>query len=141
MFSKHIRIGPDSNRDAVVLNLLINGGTNAVSARLPAAEADDLIAKLGWARAALNQPVKLDLEPSRVPDLTVVDPAWRTSSDNMAPASDVEGVSLAIRHSAYGWLCFVLPHEEARALGHWLIENARQSEAAQVDEVQAEAAE
>ena len=122
MFSKHIKIGPDSTRDAVVLNLLINGGTNAVSARLPAAAADDLIAKLGSARAALKQPVEAD--PYTSPELAVVDPPWRTSTDNMAATSEVAGVSLAIRHSGYGWLCFVLPHEEARALGHWLIENA-----------------
>ena len=67
MFSKHIKIGPDSTRDAVVLNLLINGGTNAVSARLPAAAADDLIAKLGSARAALKQPVEADLDPYTSP--------------------------------------------------------------------------
>jgi hypothetical protein len=133
VFSKHIRIGPDSNRDAVVLNLLINGGTNAVSARLPAAEADALIARLGSARAALNQPVQADLDPGAKPELTVVDPAWRASSDTFAPAGDVAGVSLAIRHSGYGWLCFVLPYEEARALGQWLIENARQAETAPVE--------
>ena len=127
MFSKLIRVGPDSNRDAVVLNLLINGGTNAVSARLPAAEAEDLIARLGAARAALKQPVEPDFAPCANPELTVVDPAWRASSDNVAPASNVDGVSLAIRHSGYGWLCFVLPHDEAKALGHWLIENARQA--------------
>jgi hypothetical protein len=130
MFSKHIRIGPDSNRDAVVLNLMINGGTDAVSARLPAAEADALIARLGSARAALKQPVQPDLDPCASPELTVVDPAWRACSDNVAPASDVAGVSLAIRHSGYGWLCFVLPHDEARALGHWLIEHADQTQAA-----------
>jgi hypothetical protein len=124
VFSKHIRIGPDSTRDAVVMNLLINGGTNAVSARLPATEADALIAGLGSARAALNQPVEPDLDSCARPELAVVDPAWRASADNVAPASDVEGVSLAIRHSGYGWLWFVLPHEEARALGQWLIENA-----------------
>lgn len=124
MFSKLIRIGPDSRRDAVILNLVINGGANAVSARLPAAEADDLIAKLGSARAALKQPVEAELDPATASDLTVVDPAWRASSGNMAPASDVEGVSLAIRHSGYGWLCFVLPLQEARTLGQWLIEHA-----------------
>jgi hypothetical protein len=106
------------------MNLLINGGTKAVSARLPANEADALIARLGRARAALNQQVEPDPDPCANPDLTVVDPAWRTSAGNVAPASDVEGVSLAIRHSGYGWLCFVLPHDEAKALGQWLIENA-----------------
>lgn len=136
MFSKLIRIGLDSTRDAVILNLVINGGANAVSARLPAAEADDLIIKLGSTRAALKQPVEADLDPGCCPALTDVDPAWRTSSANMASASDVDGVSLAIRHSGYGWLCFVLPREEAKALGHCLIENAGLP-----DDAQAEAAE
>lgn len=131
MFSKLIRIGPDSTRDALILNLVVDGGADAVSARLPAAAADDLIAKLGSARAALKQPVEADFDPGTSSDLAIVDPAWRTSCDNLAQASDVEGVSLAIRHSAYGWLCFVLPHEEARALGHWLIDNAGQPETAQ----------
>jgi hypothetical protein len=136
VFSKHIRIGPDSTRDAVVMNLLINGGMDAVSARLPATEADALIARLGRARAALNQPVEPDPDPCANPDLTVVDPAWRTSAGNVAPASDVEGVSLAIRHSGYGWLCFVLPHDEAKALGQWLIENAgRPTDAAAAHQV------
>jgi len=133
VFSKHIRIGPDSTGDAVVMNLLIDGGTDAVSARLPATEADALIARLGTARAALNQPVDQDPDPCASPALTVVDPAWRTSAGNVAPASDVEGVSLAIRHSGYGWLCFVLPRDEAKALGQWLIENAGQPADAAVE--------
>src|SRR3546814_14026662 len=54
----------------------------------------------------------------------VVDPAWRTSTEVMAKVSGVAGISLALRHSGYGWLCFLLPDSEARALGHWLLDHA-----------------
>lgn len=129
MLSKLIRVGPDSTCDSLVVNMIVEGGVNAVTARLGAAEADALIATLGSARAALKEPVDCDLNPTMRPEGAVVDPAWRTSAGNMVPSSDVDGLSLAFRHAGYGWLCFVLPHEEAKALGHWLLDNAAREDA------------
>lgn len=120
MLSRHITIGPDSRRERVVLNVIATGG-DIVSARLRPREAEDLIAKLGHARAALNEEVVHDLDPGARLDFTVVNPAWCTSTDRMAGAA---GLALALRHSGYGWLCFVLPPAEARALGRWLLEHA-----------------
>ena len=127
MLSKHITIGPDSSREKVVVNMVVVGGVDAVSARLKAAEAEDLISKLGHARASLREPVVPDIDPHATLDFTVIDPAWRTSTDAMSGGGgDVEGVSLALRHSGFGWLAFRLPHAEARALGQWLIDNAKE---------------
>ena len=129
MLSKHITIGPDSSREKVVMNVVVLGGADAVSARLKATEAEDLIAKLGHARAALKDEVVHDLDPMADLDFTVIAPEWRASTDSLDGADGVAGLSLALRHSGYGWLAFVLPHAEARALGRWLLENARDTEA------------
>lgn len=134
MLSRHITIGPDSDREKVVLNLIVRGG-DAVSARLKAEEAEDLITKLGHARASLKKPVRYEPGPVARLDFTVVDPVWRTSTDSGA-ASDVAGVRLALRHSGYGWLTFLLPCEEAKALGRWLLDHA-ESDGTQVDTAQA----
>ena len=123
MLSRHIIIGPDSKRETVVLNVIAVGG-DTVSARLKPEEAEDLITKLGHARASLKEEVDYELDPRAKLDFTVVDPVWRTRTDRMAHPSGVDGVALALRHSGYGWLCFVLPHAEARALGRWLLDNA-----------------
>jgi hypothetical protein len=126
VLSKHITIGPDSDREKVVLNMVVMGGGDAVSARLKAAEAEALINRLGQARASLKEQVIPDLAPGAELDFTVVDPAWRTSTGATNASTGVEGLSLALRHSGYGWLAFLLPHAEARALGQWLLDNARQ---------------
>jgi len=120
VLSRRITIGPDSRHESVVLNVVAMGG-DAVSARLKPREAEDLLAKLAHARAALKEEVDRDLDPTARLDFTVVDPAWRTSTDCLA---DTPGVALALRHCGYGWLCFVLPYEEARALGRWLLDHA-----------------
>lgn len=124
MLSKHITIGPDSARQEVVVNMILMGGVNAVSARLKPAEAEDLIRKLGHARASLRESVVPDIDPNAGSDFTVVDPAWRTSAGATNGAS--EGIRLVLRHAGYGWLAFLLPHGEARRLGQWLVDNARE---------------
>lgn len=127
MLSRHITIGPDSRRETVVLNVIAVSG-DAVSARLKPEEAEDLITKLGHARASLKEEVDYDLDPLAKLDFTVIDPVWRTSTDRRSGAA---GVTLALRHSGYGWLCFVLPHAEARALGRWLLDHAEAEHTAQ----------
>lgn len=134
MLTRRITIGPDSRRERVVLNMIAMGG-DAVSAKLKAQEAEDLLAKLAHARAALKEEVDRDLSPRARLDLTVVDPIWRTSTDCLA---ETPGVALALRHSGYGWLCFVLPHAEARALGRWLLDHAEtETERAPLETVRA----
>jgi hypothetical protein len=135
VLSRHITIGPDSRRERVVLNLIV-GGVDAVSARLKPEEAEDLITKLGHARASLKEPVGYEPDPRARLDFTVVDPVWRASNDPRVGPPDIAGVTLALRHSGYGWLSFLLPYEEARSLGRWLLDHA-EAEGAKVDTAQA----
>jgi hypothetical protein len=104
---------------------MIVDGADVVSAKLVPSQAEALIEQLGFARASLSEQVSSDLSPRETLSFATVDPAWRTSTDVMVDGSAVDGISLALRHSGYGWLCFLLPHEEARALGQWLVENAK----------------
>lgn len=124
MRSRLIRVGSNGSRKKVILNMVIDG-TDAVSAELVPPEADALIEQLGFARASLEEPVTADLKPHEELGFAVVDPAWKTSTEIMSDASRVDGLSLALRHPGYGWLCFLLPHKEAKALGAWLVEHAK----------------
>jgi hypothetical protein len=124
MRSKHINVGPDSAREKVVLEVLVDD-TNAVSAEFSASEVEDLMEKIAFARAALKEGVVPDLDPMAKMRFTVIDPAWRSSTDFSAPDTNAKGVLLALRHTGYGWLSFLLPHKEAKALGQWLIESVK----------------
>ena len=124
MLSRQIWVGSDSPREKVVVNMIVDGA-DVVSAKLVPSQAEALIEQLGFARASLSEQVSSDLSPCETLSFATVDPAWRTSTDVMVDGSAADGISLALRHSGYGWLCFLLPHEEARALGQWLVENAK----------------
>lgn len=127
MLSRHITIGPDSRRERVVLNVIAVSG-DAVSARLKPREADDLITKLAHARASLKEEVEHEPDARARFDFAIVDPAWRATTARVGGPPDAAGVSLALRHCGYGWLCFVLPPEEAQALGRWLLDHGGRGE-------------
>jgi hypothetical protein len=78
-----------------------------------------MMARLAEMRANLRPEVSADL--SKVTLVAQVDPGWRTYP-SLHPGLD--GLTLNLRHSGYGWLGFVLPYTEARNLGRWLYENA-----------------
>lgn len=87
---------------------------------LNAEEADRLILAIAQARSELSQAVSADFPQSaKVP--AQIDPRWYT---NQAPHPSLPGVLLRLRHSGLGWLAFLLPPHEARALGQWLTNNA-----------------
>lgn len=78
-----------------------------------AAAMDELILALGTVRAAMSEPVTPRLDPnSRAPSTR--DPAWWCS---VYP--DFHG--LFLRHPGFGWLAFVLPRNEAKAIAGWLL--------------------
>lgn len=133
MLSRRITIGPDSRRERLVLNVIAVGG-DAVSARLKPREADDLITKLAHARASLKEGVEPEPDARARFDFAEVDPAWRATTARVGGPPGAAGVSLALRHCGYGWLCFVLPPEEAQALGRWLLDHAGPGEEALADE-------
>jgi hypothetical protein len=123
MRSKHINVGPDGSRERVVLKVCIND-TNAVTAEFSAPQVEDFMEKIAFARAALKEEVVADLVPTARMKLTEIDPVWRASAETAEFDAEIDGILLALRHTGYGWLSFILPHKEARALGQWLVENA-----------------
>lgn len=42
-----------------------------------------------------------------------------------APHIYMNGLVLRLRHPGFGWLPFLISHEEANGLGTWLVNNAR----------------
>lgn len=86
---------------------------------LSAEQLDDLIFKLGEARAELSPPVAADF-PEAGKIAAQINPRWCT---NPSPHPSIPGVLLRLRHSGLGWLGFVFPPNEAISLGRWLSEN------------------
>ena len=112
-----IRIAISSAKDQVYLRTAGNGASETRFS-FTATELDELIAALSDARAQLAQLVSF--EPSAGPnrkEAFEINPAWKITG---SPHESVLGVLLRIRHPGFGWLRFMIPFEEARALGHWL---------------------
>ncbi|MDI4238107.1 hypothetical protein OZ411_35445 [Bradyrhizobium sp. Arg237L] len=108
------------DRNHVKLQLLNDGKVVGESA-LSADEMDAAIAGLGQFRAALNQQVRPEPDQSGgAQELLIVDPAWRTVQ---SPHAEVDGVVMRLRHLGLGWVSFLLPRHEGRALGRWLADN------------------
>lgn len=105
-----------ADSDTVTLELL-NEGQALGHIILGAVELDKLIASLGAARASMLTPVPSDISPGTELH-SIVDPAWRTRA---APHPSVAGPLLALRHTGFSWLSFVLPFHEAQTLGAWLL--------------------
>lgn len=88
---------------------------------LDAASVEGLISSLANVRASMAEPVTPEIDPGT--ELRcIIDPIWRT---RIPPHPSVPGPLLALRHPGLGWLSFILPDTEARALGQWLMEHAR----------------
>jgi hypothetical protein len=103
------------DKSHVILKLLNDG-----EATLKASDLDAVIAGLGKFRAALPEPVSPEPDYSSSPEFAVVDPAWRTLH---SPHADADGIIMRLRHIGLGWVSFLLPRHEGRALGKWLTES------------------
>jgi hypothetical protein len=124
------RPGGSLSTDRLSLNLsddkssatlaLLRDGKAANEISLRPAQLDLIIAKLGEARAVMSEQV-----PPQPPqdagtrELAVIDPIWRTDPPLHA---GLDGVVLRLRHPGFGWVTFILPHNEAVSLGKWLCE-------------------
>jgi hypothetical protein len=109
-----------NDRSHVILKLL-NDGAIVGESTLNANELDAVIAGLGQFRAAL--PGQVSPEPDQSggsQEFVVIDPAWRTVQ---SPHADIDGIIMRLRHIGLGWVSFLLPRHEGRALGKWLTEN------------------
>jgi hypothetical protein len=100
--------------------MMVNGSF-PLFAELGSSQADELLEKIGRARAALHDKRMSEQGPLAVLEFSVVSPAWRTSPDIALEGPDADSIALGLKHSTYGWLTFVLPDKEARALGEWLV--------------------
>jgi hypothetical protein len=87
-----------------------------------AASFEDNIQMLGEARAAMAEQVTPDLEHG-MRLKAIADPRWQTETRH-----DMGGVMLALRHPGLGWVSFLLPPNEARALGNYLVAQAGEIE-------------
>jgi hypothetical protein len=113
-----LKLAEDKNQ--VTLQLLDDGKVVGEST-LNADEMNAVISGLGQFRAALNQQVHSEPEESAgTPEFLVVDPAWRTVQ---SPHAGIDGIVMRLRHLGFGWMSFLLPRHEGRALGKWLTEN------------------
>lgn len=119
-----IIVAPNDVRDRVVFRMVINGSF-PVTAELGTAQADDLFEKLSRARAALHDKRVSDEGPLTVLEFAAVNPTWRASPHVALKGPDADSVALGLRHPVYGWLSFVLPDKNARALGEWLLSQVK----------------
>jgi hypothetical protein len=103
---------------------VISSGKVAAEVRVGASELDTLIAALGEKRWMLPDQVPPDHAAVSTGVVTrevmVVDPAWRTE---LPVHPTLNGMTLRLRHPGFGWLTFLLPWGEAKALGEWLAKN------------------
>jgi hypothetical protein len=108
------------DRNHVNLQLL-NDGKVVGESTLSAQEMDVLISGLGQLRAALDQQVRPERDQSGgAQEFLVVDPAWRAVQ---SPLVEVDGIVMRLRHLGFGWVSFLLPRHEGRALGKWLADS------------------
>jgi len=82
---------------------------------LDAFELETLIHNLSMVRLELADGVTPALEAGMRLHI-VIDPVWRTEA-SLSPS----GAVLALRHPGHGWVGFVHPPHEARALGQTLV--------------------
>jgi hypothetical protein len=117
---KNLTLTLADDRSQVNLQLL-NDGKIAGESTLSADEVDAVIAGLGRFRAALSQQVRPEPDQSGgAQEFLVVDPAWRTVQ---SPHAEVDGIVMRLRHLGLGWVSFLLPRHEGRALGKWLVDS------------------
>jgi hypothetical protein len=108
------------DKNCVTLQLLSEGKVVGEST-LNAIEMDAVITGLGQFRASLNQQVRPEPDQNGgAQEFVVVDPAWRTAQ---SPHAEMEGIVMRLRHIGFGWVSFLLPRHEGRALGKWLTES------------------
>lgn len=125
VLTEHFRVTLSEDRNAVSVALL-SDMENPVGVSATANELDALISGLGEKRWMLREYVPDNhahaiASGSMRRELMVVNPGWRTELP-IHPA--LNGITLRLRHPGFGWLTFLLPWREARALGEWLVKNS-----------------
>ena len=124
MAKGRITVAPNEARDRLVLSVALEGTTPA-TAVLEAAKVAELIEKIAQAHAAIHDRAVSEEAEMTVLEFTTVNPAWRGSGDIALAGEAADSIALGLQHSSYGWLTFILPDSEARRLGQWLLETAK----------------
>jgi hypothetical protein len=93
-------------------------GKPASELTLTPRDLDLIIGVLGEARAIMSKPVSFEPSKDRRRELMVLNPAWRTEPP-IHPT--LNGITLRLRHPGLGWLTFLLPWNEVKSLGEWLV--------------------
>lgn len=115
-----LKAGLSDDSESASITLMMNG-LPLGHIVLQAPELEDFVKSLGQLRAAMAEPVALDVDPgSRIS--AIHDPAWRL---RLLPS---QGVLLVLRHPGLGWLGNLLPLKEARVLGQSLVTLSEQQE-------------
>ena len=116
---------PD-DRSSVTLEMHVDGDPKAhMITDAPGLEA--IVSDLAKVRAQMVEEVTPDLDVGMRLE-AIADPRWRTEPHHPLGAS-----MLALRHPGHGWVSFLLPPTEARALGKMLVAQADELEAGRND--------
>ena len=124
MANGRITVAPDVAREKMVLSLVIDGIAPA-TVILEAPKAAELARKIGRANAAIHDRQVSQDSPMTVLEFASINPGWRASADVSLAGERADSIALALHHNTYGWLTFILPDEEARTLGQWLLDRTK----------------
>jgi hypothetical protein len=112
----NVQLAVDDARRAVTITMVQNGRPLA-HAIVEAAEMKELIHAFAQAGYELADRVPLTVDHG-TKLAALVDPGWHFPGD-VHP----EGKVLALRHPGFGWLSFLFPYAEARAIAQMLLAN------------------
>jgi len=114
----------DDDGKTVTVELTDSQGNSADHLMIDAEHLEAFLKVLGKARGEMKPEVSMEpISPTAtVMENMVVDPRWQTT---IPPHPSLQGIILRLRHPQLGWVSFLLPHHEAKALGDWLVGNAR----------------
>jgi putative transcriptional regulator len=113
MARMEMRAGVDGSRQHTAVEMWMDGKPLG-HVYLDAATLEGHIHALARHRANMAEEVSQELDPgSRLE--AHIDPIWRIPAKHPQ-----QGIVLALRHPGFGWLSFVFPHKEARALAEGL---------------------
>lgn len=89
---------------------------------LSARDIDVLLQLLSEVRLQVEPPIPMEARrEGPIRELVATDPAWRAER---SVHTDLNGITLRLRHPGFGWLSFLLPWHEVKNLGDWLSKNA-----------------
>jgi hypothetical protein len=123
-----LRLRTEDDKQSVYLELQADGMAIG-HIYLTAPILDRLIRDLARHRSELTDQVPLQMAPGTQVEI-IINPAWQTrqleTRDQQGNKID-EPTALALRHPGLGWLSFLLPPSESKAVGEWLLLHSGQS--------------